>query len=158
KATDIANGLTGQSTGGASGSTATRIQSTRDSGGLAARTNPPAVSDIPSKLEEIQSLIGKMDIPVRQVLIESRIVIADAEFGRSLGVRLGASDLRGIDGGIPGYNVGGNNYVNIGGNLNAVGAQTLQSSATGSTSSSTTGLTFSDPKLAHLPATGQNGF
>jgi type IV pilus assembly protein PilQ len=157
KATDIANGLTGQSTGGAAGSTATRILSPRGSVVFEARTNQLFVSDIPSKLEEIQSLIAKIDIPVRQVLIESRIVIADAEFGRSLGVRLGASDLRGINGGIPGYNVGGNNYVTVGGNLNAVGAQTLQSAAGGS-SSTTTGLNFSDTNFVNLPATGQNGF
>jgi type IV pilus assembly protein PilQ len=157
KATDIANGLTGQSTGGTSSTTATRILSPRGSVVFEARTNQLFVSDIPSKLEEIQSLIAKIDIPVRQVLIESRIVIADAEFGRSLGVRLGASDLRGINGGIPGYNVGGNNYVTVGGNLNAVGAQTLQSAA-GSTSSTTTGLNFSDTNFVNLPATGQNGF
>src|ERR1019366_3877831 len=158
KATDVANSLSGQSTAGGSSTTSTRMLSARGSVAFEARTNQVFVTDIPSTLAVVQDFIAKIDIPVRQVLIESRIVIADAEFGRSLGVRLGASDLRGIDGGIPGYNVGGNNYVNIGGNLNAVGAQTLQSSATGSTSSSTTGLTFSDPKLAHLPATGQNGF
>ena len=80
------------------------------------RTNQLFVTDIPSKLEEVQALIAKIDIPVRQVLIESRIVIADDSFGRSLGVRLGAVDLRGIRGGIPGYNVGGSNYVSPGGN------------------------------------------
>ncbi len=106
KALDIANGLTGQSTGGSSG-TATRILTPRGSVLFEVRTNQLFVSDIPSKLEEIQAFIAKIDIPVRQVLIESRIVIADAEFGRSLGVRLGGSDLRGIQGGIPGYNVGG---------------------------------------------------
>ncbi len=156
KALDIANGLTGQSTGGSSG-TATRILTPRGSVLFEVRTNQLFVSDIPSKLEEIQSFIAKIDIPVRQVLIESRIVIADAEFGRSLGVRLGGSDLRGIQGGIPGYNVGGNNYVSVGGNLNAVGSQTLQNaSSTGSSSS--TGLNFSDTNFVNLPATGQNGF
>jgi type IV pilus assembly protein PilQ len=156
KATDIANGLTGQSTGGSGGGTASRILSPRGSVVFEARTNQLFVSDIPSKLEEIQNLIAKIDIPVRQVLIESRIVIADAEFGRSLGVRLGGSDLRGIQGGIPGYNVGGNNYVSVGGNLNAVGAQTLQT-ASGS-GSTTSGLTFTDTNFVNLPATGQNGF
>ena len=157
KALDIANGLTGQSTGGSSG-TATRILTPRGSVLFEVRTNQLFVSDIPSKLEEIQSFIAKIDIPVRQVLIESRIVIADAEFGRSLGVRLGGSDLRGIQGGIPGYNIGGgNNYVSVGGNLNAVGSQTLQNASSGG-SSSTTGLNFSDTNFVNLPATGQNGF
>ncbi|MDQ6639112.1 MAG: type IV pilus secretin PilQ, partial [Pseudomonadota bacterium] len=114
------------------------------------RTNQLFVSDIPSKLEEIQTLIAKIDIAVRQVLIESRIVIADDSFGRSLGVRLGASDLRGVRGGLPGYSVGGDTRVSVGGNLNAVGSQTLQ---TGST-----GVTFSDTNFLNLPASGQNGF
>src|SRR5664280_1863945 len=102
KAQDISNGLTGQGTSGGGGSTGTRILSPRGSVVFEARTNQLFVSDIPSKLAEVQSLIEKIDIAVRQVLIESRIVIADDSFGRSLGVRLGASDLRGIQGGVPG--------------------------------------------------------
>jgi type IV pilus assembly protein PilQ len=155
KVQDIANGLTGQSTGssGAGNSgTGSRILSTRGAVVFETRTNQLFVTDIPSKLEEVQALIAKIDIPVRQVLIESRLVIADEEFGRSLGVRLGATDLRGIRGGIPGYPIpGDNNYVAIGGNMNAVGAQTLQ---TGTTS----GVTFSDSQFVNLPATGANGF
>jgi type IV pilus assembly protein PilQ len=64
------------------------------------RTNQLFVSDIPSKLEEAM-MITKIDIPVRQVLIEARVVEADDTFGRALGVKLGASDLRGVNGGIP---------------------------------------------------------
>ena len=44
---------------------------------------------------------------MRQVLIEARIVEADDNFGRSLGVKLGGADLRGIAA-APGYSVGGN--------------------------------------------------
>jgi type IV pilus assembly protein PilQ len=155
KVQDIANGITGSSTGtsgsgGGSGSGSTRILSTRGAVVFETRTNQLFVTDIPSKLEEIQALIAKIDIPVRQVLIESRIVIADEEFGRSLGVRLGATDLRGIQGGIPGYSLGGNNYVSIGGNMNAVGAQTLQAPAGTAT--------FTDSQFVNLPATGANGF
>ena len=151
KVQDIANGLTGSSTGtGGSSGNASRILSSRGAVVFETRTNQLFVTDIPSKLEEVQSLIAKIDIPVRQVLIESRIVIADEEFGRSLGVRLGATDLRGIQGGIPGYSLGGNNYVAIGGNMNAVGAQTLQNpSGT---------ATFADSQFVNLPATGANGF
>ena len=149
KAADIANGLTGQNSTGSSG-TATRTLSPRGSVVFEARTNQLFVSDIPSKLEEIQNLIAKIDIPVRQVLIESRIVIADEDWGRSLGVRLGASDLRGVNGGVPGYSVGGDTRVSFGGNLNAVGAQTLQTG--------TTGVTFSDTNFVNLPAGGENGF
>ena len=138
KAEDIAKGLTGQSLAGGgsggSGSTTTKMLSERGSVLFETRTNQLFVSDIPSKLEEIQQLITKVDIPVRQVLIEARIVEADDRFGRTLGVRLGAVDMRGIQGGTPGYGVGGDNRVTIGGNYQAVGQQTLQvTGATGAT-------------------------
>lgn len=131
KAEVVARGLTGQlsgSTGGTSGTATqnTRILSPRGSVIFETRTNQLFVNDIPSKLEEVQGLIAKIDIPVRQVLIEARIVEADDSFGRSLGVKLGATDLRGLRGGVPGYNVGGNNYVTIGGNYSNVGVQTTQ--------------------------------
>lgn len=149
KAADVATGLTGQGSG-QSGSTASRILSARGSVIYEIRTNQLFVSDVPSKLEEIQVMIAKIDIPVRQVLIEARIVIADDSFGRSLGVKLGASDLRGVRGGVPGYGIGGSNRVTIGGNLNAVGSQTLQN---GSTS-----VAFSDTNFVNLPASSENGF
>jgi type IV pilus assembly protein PilQ len=127
KAEEVAKGLTGQNTGqGGGGQNNSRILSQRGSVIYETRTNQLFVTDIPSKLEEVQAMIAKVDIPVRQVLIEARIVEADDKFGRSLGVKLGSQDLRGIQGGIPGYNVGGNNYITLGGNYSAVGAQTNQ--------------------------------
>ena len=157
KAADVAAGLTGQQQvggGGAAGASGggastSRILSARGSVIYEQRTNQLFVNDVPSKLQEVQDMIAKIDIAVRQVLIESRIVIADASFGRSLGVKLGASDLRGVQGGLPGYSVGGNNRVTIGGNLNAVGAQTLQT---------TGGVNYSDTNFVNLPATSQGGF
>ncbi len=151
KSEDVARGLTGQSLsqgsgggGGGSNSQATRILSIRGSVIFESRTNQLFVTDIPSKLEEIQSLISKIDIPVRQVLIEARIVEADDTFGRSLGVKLGGTDLRGLRGGVPGYNVGGNNRIMPGGNFNAIGYQTGQIS-TGT-------LPFNDTQFVNLPA------
>jgi type IV pilus assembly protein PilQ len=93
------------------------------------RTNQLFVSDIPSKLEEIQAMIAKIDIPVRQVLIEARIVEAADSFGRSLGVKLGATDLRGLRGGVSGYGTS-DASIGIGGNMNAIGLQTGQVSGT----------------------------
>jgi type IV pilus assembly protein PilQ len=153
KAADVASGLSGTTAGqggggGGSGTSNSRILSARGSVIYETRTNQLFVSDVPSKLQEIQDMIAKIDIPVRQVLIESRIVIADDTFGRSLGVKLGLADLRGIRGGIPGYTVGGGNYASIGGNLNAVGAQTGQT---------TSGVTYSDTNFVNLPATAQGG-
>jgi type IV pilus assembly protein PilQ len=53
------------------------------------RTNQLFISDVPAHTDKIQAIIAKLDIPVRQVLIEARIVEADDQFGKSLGVRLG---------------------------------------------------------------------
>ena len=133
KAEEVAKGLVGQSLqANSSGGTAqtSRILSPRGSVIFETRTNQLFVSDIPSKLEEITQMIAKIDIPVRQVLIEARIVEADDQFGRSLGVKLGGTDLRGIRGGVPGYRVGGNNYLTIGGNYSNVGVQTGQTPIT----------------------------
>jgi type IV pilus assembly protein PilQ len=151
KAEDVAKGLTGQQAGqsgggGGGSSNNSRILSARGSVIYEPRTNQLFVSDIPSKLEEIQALIAKIDVPVRQVLIEARIVEANDTFGRALGVKLGGNDLRGQQGGIPGWNVGGSNYIAIGGNSNAVGAQTNQ----GATAS------FSDTQFVNLPANVTN--
>ncbi len=55
------------------------------------RTNTLLVQDTAEKLEEVRKLVAQLDIPVRQVLIESRIVIANNDFSRDLGVRFGAS-------------------------------------------------------------------
>ena len=85
KATEIAAAIVG--TGGVA--SANRILSSRGSVLSEARTNQLFVTDIPSKLEQVQALIAKLDIPVRQVLIEARIVEASESFGKSLGVRLG---------------------------------------------------------------------
>jgi type IV pilus assembly protein PilQ len=128
KAEDVAKGLTGQNTGGGGGGgTNTRILSPRGSVIFETRTNQLFVSDIPSKLEEVQALINKIDIPVRQVLIEARIVEADDKFSRALGVRLGGSDLpiNGNTAGV-GYSVGGANRIVFGGNTNAVAGSTGQ--------------------------------
>ncbi|MDO8375745.1 MAG: type IV pilus secretin PilQ [Aquabacterium sp.] len=129
KAEEISKQLTGQAVGqtggvGGGGVLNTRMLTARGSVLFEPRTNQLFVTDIPSKLEEVQSLIAKIDIPVRQVLIEARIVEADDTFGRALGVKLGGNDRRGIQGGIPGW--GGDNRVTIGGNYNAIGATTLQ--------------------------------
>ncbi len=126
----MSQGSAGAGAGAAGGNASNRMLSSRGSVIFEARTNQLFVTDIPSKLEEVQALIAKIDIPVRQVLIEARIVEADDSFGRSLGVKLGGSDLRGVRGGTPGYTVGGGNAVTIGGNYNAIGNQTQQPGAT----------------------------
>lgn len=54
-----------------------------------ARTNSLLLQDTPGKIREIRKLIAKLDQPVRQVLIETRLVEATDTFSKSLGVRLG---------------------------------------------------------------------
>lgn len=91
---------------GGSATAGARLLSTRGSVIAVDRTNQLFVTDIPSKLEQIQDLISKVDVPVRQVLIEARLVEAADSFGKSLGVRLGATDLRAQRGGDGGYQLG----------------------------------------------------
>jgi type IV pilus assembly protein PilQ len=72
-----------------------RILSKRGSAVVDSRTNTIFVQDTPSRLEEVRKLLRKVDVPVRQVMIESRIVEASDSFARNIGVRLGVlEDLR----------------------------------------------------------------
>jgi type IV pilus assembly protein PilQ len=149
KATVIATALTATTSGGvAGGGQSSRLLSPRGSVIAESRTNQLFITDIPSKLEEVQSLIAKIDIPVRQVLIEARIVEANDTFGRSLGVKLGFNDLSAVRGGPRGWTLDGNSRVAIGGNLSNVGGVTLQPG--GSTA-------LADTNFVNLPAIGQGG-
>lgn len=113
-----------------SGPASARILSSRGSVIAEPRTNQLFVTDIPAKLEQVQSLIAKLDIAVRQVLIEARIVEASDSFGKSLGVRLGGQPL------------------SINGNRNSSFGSTFTAGTAG-----TIGNDF-----VQLPAVGQNGF
>jgi type IV pilus assembly protein PilQ len=62
------------------------------------RTNILLVRDTADAINSIRELVATLDIPVRQVLIESRIVIADDSFNRDLGVRFGVSYAWNING------------------------------------------------------------
>ncbi len=152
KAADIATQLTssGGSGGGGAGATGARgLLSARGSVIAEPRTNQIFVSDIPSRLIQVEEMIAKLDVAVRQVLIEARIVEATDTFGKSLGVKLGGGDLRGIRGGDAGYSVGGGNRIALGGNYNAIGATTgaFESSA----------LTSLTSQMVNLPASGLGG-
>lgn len=71
------------------------------------RTNTLLIQDTTQKLNEITRLINKLDTPVKQVLIESRIVIANDDFSKSLGAKFGI------------FNTDRNNNVIVG-NLDAL--------------------------------------
>ncbi|UST54777.1 type IV pilus secretin PilQ [Comamonadaceae bacterium OTU4NAUVB1] len=142
KATVIAQGLSGTgvgSTGGAVG-TATRILSPRGSVIAETRTNQLFVSDIPARLAQVAELIQKLDVPVRQVMIEARIVEATDTFGKSLGVRLGGGVIN------TGSTVGA---------FPAVTANAVTNGTFGGAPSATT--TFTGSNFVNLPSTGVSG-
>ncbi len=98
-----------------------KVLSKRGSAVVDARTNTLFVQDTPTKLEEIRALIKQIDVPVRQVLIESRIVEATDTFNKNLGARLGVNNTT----------IGsayGNSKVNFipGGNINSIAVTTGQ--------------------------------
>jgi type IV pilus assembly protein PilQ len=130
----VGSALVAQAVDNATGQNSGRILSPRGSVIFEQRTNQLFVTDIPSKLEEVQAMIAKIDIPVRQVLIEARIVEATDNWGQSLGVKLGFANLSGVPTSGPGAQVGGN-YA-------AVGAQTGQSPP----------VDFSNTQFVNLPA------
>jgi type IV pilus assembly protein PilQ len=79
-----------------------RILSKRGSVTVDDRTNTVFIQDSGARLEEARRLVQQLDVPVRQVLIEARIVIADDKWGRQLGVRFGTQSAFNTNN----YNVG----------------------------------------------------
>jgi type IV pilus assembly protein PilQ len=69
-----------------------RILSKRGSAVVDARTNTLFVQDTPGRLEDVRRLLAKIDVAVRQVMIEARIVEATETFTRNLGVRFGYAE------------------------------------------------------------------
>ena len=99
-----------------------RMLSKRGSAVVDARTNILFVQDTSSRLEDVRQLIAKVDLTVRQVMIEARIVEAGDSFAKNLGVRLGLHDTTG-GGGANSARIGGA----VGGKLNDTGYHTGQS-------------------------------
>jgi type IV pilus assembly protein PilQ len=149
KADDVARGLIGTTVG----NNTTRILSKRGSVISEARTNQLFVTDIPAKLEEIASLIAKIDVPARQVMIEARIIEADDKFGKELGAKLGFADLRTLRGGTTGASLGSGTTSRIGitGNYLGIGEQTGQATVTGESY-------IPNTYFVNLPANSLNGY
>jgi type IV pilus assembly protein PilQ len=113
-----------------------KILSKRGSAVVDVRTNTLFVQDTARHLEDVQNIINRIDIPVRQVMIESRLVIADERFGKSLGARFGVTQRS-----TPGENV-----ATIGGTIgNKFTAQ------------SPTSLTMGNHVGTQMTSTGSNG-
>ncbi|MGE0115666.1 MAG: type IV pilus secretin PilQ [Steroidobacteraceae bacterium] len=84
------------------------LMSERGSVTVDARTNTLLLQDTSDNLADIRRLVGTLDIPIRQVLIEARIVIVNDDFSRELGARFGVNSAfnysnsgNGIVGGVP---------------------------------------------------------
>lgn len=128
--------------------------SKRGSAIVEARNNVLIVNDIASKLDSIRALLLRSDVAARQVMIEARIVIADDNFSRTLGARLGVRGDR---------TLGDKNRVGIASGINdslsvltnGVGAGTttnvnLPASALGGVSPASLGITLLNSSVGAL--------
>jgi type IV pilus assembly protein PilQ len=89
---------------------ATGVLSSRGSATVDARTNIIIIRDVAEKLEEVRELLSRLDVPVRQVLIEARIVNVSTDFGRDLGIRWGGA---GRTDSSDGFRYGGNQAATL---------------------------------------------
>ena len=114
------------------------LLSDRGSVTVDARTNTLLIQDMAGKVLEVRKLISELDRPVKQVLIETRIVIANEDFSRNIGAKLGLTGISDTD------SVG-----------SIIGSGSLSNTATVRTD----GISASgDGSLSvNLPATGING-
>ncbi|MFN0162839.1 MAG: type IV pilus secretin PilQ [Burkholderiales bacterium] len=110
-----------------------RILSKRGSAVWDPRTNQLFIQDVPSRLDDVRRLVARVDVPVRQVLIEARIVEATDTFSKNLGARLGTGNLQAIQGrSVPGSGILGERIrYGFSGNYLGVGEQNLQAAVTG---------------------------
>src|SRR4029077_12063566 len=99
-----------------------KILSKRGSAVVDPRTNTIFVQDIVDRLDDVRRLLKQIDVAVRQVLIEARIVGATDTFSRNLGARLGFNDITGRGERIP----GGTSRITAGGGLASTGFLTGQ--------------------------------
>jgi len=87
KAADLASLIS------ASGGDGNALLSGRGSIAVDDRTNTLLVQDTAERLQDIRRMVTTLDVPIRQVLIESRIVVVNDDFSRDLGMRLGVTGL-----------------------------------------------------------------
>ncbi|MEX0899356.1 MAG: type IV pilus secretin PilQ [Gammaproteobacteria bacterium] len=72
----------------------TSLMSARGNVSIDERTNTLLVQDTDDRLEDIRRMVRLLDVPIRQVLIESRIVVANSDFTKELGARFGTTHVR----------------------------------------------------------------
>jgi type IV pilus assembly protein PilQ len=124
------------------------------------RTNTLLVEDTGAKLEDIRRMITKLDVPVRQVMIESRVVIANNDFARDIGVQFGVNGSVGREGHTEALVSGGSNAGlagNIPGTANINTGPFMQSAVTGlpyNSSIENPSGSGSQALMVNLPAVG----
>jgi type IV pilus assembly protein PilQ len=87
KASDLAALISGEA---GSGNT---MLSERGSIAVDDRTNTLLVQDTAERLQDMRRMVSTLDVPIKQVLIESRIVVVNDDFSRDLGIRLGVTGI-----------------------------------------------------------------
>jgi type IV pilus assembly protein PilQ len=137
-------------TGGGAG-TANSMLSARGTLSIDERTNTLLVQDTADKLTDIRRLVQTLDVPVKQVLIEARIVIVSDTFERDLGARFGVTSAQ---------KSGSNGLLSVTGN--GVGADGMTQSGIGNLASSGKVTPVTVPILdnryqVNLPAAHTNG-
>ena len=131
-----------------------RILSKRGSALTDVRTNTLFIQDVPSRLEEVRKLIAKIDVPVRQVLIEARIVEATDSFSKNLGARLGYGQQGAR------RTIGTNSnglFSNVGAGLTSTGQLTTVPTTGAAAVAGITNIA-TETQNVNLPATGTGGF
>ncbi|ADC70794.1 type IV pilus secretin PilQ [Thioalkalivibrio sp. K90mix] len=133
QAEQIASLIRGDETG--------QFLSDRGSITIDSRTNTLLVQDTQSRIEDVRRLVQTLDVPVQQVLIETRIVIAEDTFNRELGARFGISGTR------------GDRRTRVGGAGSIEGADAARDASTAGVG----GIAIGDRLNSSLPASGDAG-
>lgn len=133
---------TGQGGGTTTTSNVNRVLSSRGGAAHDLTTNTLVVTDTLDKHAAVEEVLKQIDIPMRQVMIEARIVVADDSFGRDLGVRLGLTGRALLDG------------TRIGVSSSGSASQTT---ATGTTGLSSTGYNVNLPNALGVPGASTLG-
>ena len=121
-----------------------RILSLRGSAMAELRTNQLFVTDIEARLAQVAEMLRLIDIPLRQVMIEARIVQASDTFGQTLGVRLGGMGQGGA------HNVWGPTHTNVMANANPTANQPTHFNIADK-------VLDTSGQFVNLPAAGLNG-
>ncbi len=110
----VKEGQNTNNSGNNNGPATASILSERGSAIVDKRTNSIILTDTEEKISAFRKLIKQIDIPIRQVMIEARIVTANSDFAKELGVKWGAEGFEVSDSGQNAFGFGGSRNINVG--------------------------------------------